>query len=148
MIERPVALATHTLSLPSMAMPQGPLILLPAIKRRQDRAIGTHHGNVATGILFENVQTGRSTILAAASAFDAGSTRLSTFDWSLLSTNASFSFVSGRPTVLATQTLPRLSMATARGAKPTLICSALPGSLAGKRVTVLEPLLVTQIRSC
>ena len=35
----------------------------------------------------------------------------------------------------------------ARGPYPTLICSALPGSLAGNRVTVLEPPLVIQIRS-
>src|SRR3954469_12256605 len=145
--ERPDPLATHTLSLPSMAMPQGPMMLFPPSNGGSPGPSGRTMETSPPGNCCR-VSNKPIHIFAMFAAFDPDPVRLSTFDLSLSSTSASFSRVSGWPTVLLTQALPRLSMAMARGANPTLNCSALPGSLAGNRVTVLEPLLVTQIRSC
>jgi hypothetical protein len=70
----------------------------------------------------------------------------SSFDLTMVSARANFSLMRGWPKALATQAFPKLSMATPRGTRPTLICSALRRSRAGKRVTV-SSVLVTQIRS-
>src|SRR5271167_1782878 len=131
-----------------MAMPQGPLMLLPASNGDRTVPSGRTRETSPPGYLTRSSNRPIH-ILADSSAFDSElSKKLPTHDVNLFHPNADFSISPGWPTVLATQALPRLSMATARGPNPTLICSALPGSLAGKRVTVSAPPLVTHIRSC
>src|ERR1039458_9016258 len=129
-------------------MPQGESMLFPPSKVPttvpSGRTRETSPPGYLTTVLYRLIQA-----LADLWASDSElAKRPSNQDLILFQINANFSIGPGWPRVLATQALPRLSMAMARGPWPTLICSALPGSLAGKRVTVSAPPLVTQIRSC
>src|SRR5271157_2345642 len=147
-IEWPPPLATHSLSLPSTAMPQGESMLLPPSKVPttvpSGRTKETSPPGYLTTVSYRLIQA-----FADLSASDSElAKRSSNHNLILFRTNANFSIMPGWPRVLATHALPRLSMAMARGPYPTLICSALPGSLAGNRVTVSAPPLVIQIRSC
>src|SRR5271167_739765 len=104
-IEWPPPLATHTLSLPSTAMPQGESMLFPPSKVPATVPSGCTRETSPPGYLTTVSYRPIHSLAAFSCVGSEPPKRLSNHDLILFQTNASFSIRPGWPKVLATQAL-------------------------------------------
>src|SRR5271157_3365481 len=124
-IEWPPPLATHTLSLPSTAMPQGESMLFPPSKVPVTVPSGCTRETSPPGYL-TTVSYRLIHSLAALSCADSEAPKTSSnHNLILFQTNASFSIRPGWPRVLATQALRSEEHTSELQSRPHLVCRLL-----------------------